>query len=264
VTRARKKGGPRGASRTATTVLATSLEAAARSLGARVDPILELFDYLKDVLFWIKDRKGTFRWVNTPLMLDLAKTRREDVIGKTDFDLFESYLANQYQMDDAQVLKGRPIVSRVELIVFNHAPRWIVTSKLPLRAPNGRIVGTAGVATRSAQQGSTLWTESRLAPAMAFISEHYHEPVSIRAMAEKCALSPGAFHRQFRDTYLVTPHTYVRQLRVRMSCHALVFSRRPIAAVAAECGFSDQSHFTKEFRRIMGETPRSYRQRHRH
>jgi AraC family transcriptional regulator len=49
-----------------------------------------------------------------------------------------------------------------------------------------------------------------------------------------------------------------------MSCHALVFSRRPIAAVAAECGFSDQSHFTKEFRRIMGETPRSYRRRHSH
>ena len=83
-------------------------------------------------------------------------------------------------------------------------------------------------------------------------------------MAQTCGLSPGSFHRQFRDTYLCTPHTYVRQLRVRMSCHALVFSRRPIAAVAAECGFSDQSHFTKEFRRIMGETPRSYRRRHRH
>ena len=105
---------------------------------------------------------------------------------------------------------------------------------------------------------------SRLAPAMAFIKEHYHEPVSIRAMAQTCGLSLGSFHRQFRDTYLCTPHTYVRQLRVRMSCHALVFSRRPIAAVAAECGFSDQSHFTKEFRRIMGETPRNYRRQHRH
>ena len=40
----------------------TTLEAAARSLGARTDPVLELFDYLKDVLFWIKGRKGIFRW----------------------------------------------------------------------------------------------------------------------------------------------------------------------------------------------------------
>jgi hypothetical protein len=143
VARSRRKGRPRAAARTELALSTASLEAAARSLDARIDPVLELFDYLKDVLFWIKDRKGIFRWVNTPLMLDLGKTRREHVIGQTDFDLFEPYLANQYQMDDAQVLKGRSIISRVELIVFNHAPRWIVTSKLPLRAANGRIVGTA-------------------------------------------------------------------------------------------------------------------------
>ena len=241
----------------------TTLEIAARTLGARTDLVLELFDYLKDVLFWIKDRKGMFRWVNTTLMVHMGRSNRDQIIGRTDFDLFEPYLANQYQMDDAQVLKGRPITSRVEMIVFHHTPRWLVTSKLPLRNAGGRIVGTAGVATMAAEQGSRIWTESRLAPAMAYIKEHYHEPVSIRAMAQTCGLSIGSFHRQFRDTYLCTPHTYVRQLRVRMSCQALVFSRRSIAAVAAECGFSDQSHFTKEFRRIMDETPRNYRRTHR-
>jgi AraC-like DNA-binding protein len=242
----------------------TTLEAATRSLSSRIDPVFELFDNLKDVLFWIKDRKGSFRWVNTTLMLHVGRSSRDQVIGRTDFDLFEPYLANQYQMDDAQVLRGRPISSRVEMIVFNHTPRWIVTSKLPVRNARGRIVGTAGVATVAADEGNRIWTESRLAPAMAFIKEHYHEPVSISAMAETCGLSMASFHRQFRETYLCTPHTYIRQLRVRMSCHALVFSQRPIAEVAAECGFSDQSHFTKEFRRIMGETPRSYRHRHRH
>ena len=59
---------------------------------------------------------------------------------------------NQYQMDDAQVLRGRPITSRVEMIVFNHTPRWIVTSKLPVRSASGRIVGTAGVATMAARR----------------------------------------------------------------------------------------------------------------
>jgi AraC-like DNA-binding protein len=241
----------------------TTLEIATRTLGARTDLVLELLDDLKDVLFWIKDRKGTFRWVNTTLMVQMGRSNRDQIIGRTDFDLFEPYLANQYQIDDAQVLRGRPIRSRVEMIVFHHTPRWLVTSKLPLRNARGRIVGTAGVATMAAEEGSKIWTESRLAPAMAHIKEHYHEPVSIRAMADTCGLSIGSFHRQFRDTYLCTPHTYVRQLRVRMSCQALVFSKRPIAVVAAECGFADQSHFTKEFRRIMGETPLSYRRTHR-
>ena len=118
----------------------TSLEAATRSLGARIDPVFELFDYLKDVLFWVKDKKGIFRWVNTTLMLHIGRSSRDQIIGRTDFDLFEPYLANQYQMDDAQVLRGRAITSRVEMIVFHHTPRWIVTSKLPVRNASGRIV----------------------------------------------------------------------------------------------------------------------------
>ena len=150
----------------------TSLEAATRSLGTRIDPVFELFDYLKDVLFWVKDKKGIFRWVNTTLMLHIGRSSRDQIIGRTDFDLFESYLANQYQMDDAQVLRGRAITSRVEMILFHHTPRWIVTSKLPVRNASGRIVGTAGVATTAVQEGSKVWSESRLAPAMAFIKEH--------------------------------------------------------------------------------------------
>jgi len=116
----------------------TTLENAARTLGAHMDLALELFDHLKDVLFWIKDRKGRFRWVNTTLMVHMARSNRDQIIGRTDFDLFEPYLANQYQMDDAQVLRGRPITSRVEMIVFHHTPRWLVTSKLPLRNASGR------------------------------------------------------------------------------------------------------------------------------
>jgi AraC family transcriptional regulator len=46
-----------------------------------------------------------------------------------------------------------------------------------------------------------------------------------------------------------------------MSCSPLVFSKKSLAVVATEFGFADQSHFTKEFRRVMGETPRAYRAR---
>jgi len=47
-----------------------------------------------------------------------------------------------------------------------------------------------------------------------------------------------------------------------MSCGALVFSKKSLAEVASEFGFADQSHFAKEFRRIMGDTPRTYRERY--
>jgi len=50
---------------------------------------------------------------------------------------------------------------------------------------------------------------------------------------------------------------YLRQLRVRMSCRDLVSSRKTLAELASEVGFVDHSHFTKEFRRVMGEAPRA-------
>jgi len=46
-----------------------------------------------------------------------------------------------------------------------------------------------------------------------------------------------------------------------MSCSPLVFTKKSLAEVASEFGFADQSHFTKEFRRIMDETPSAYRRR---
>jgi AraC-like DNA-binding protein len=50
---------------------------------------------------------------------------------------------------------------------------------------------------------------------------------------------------------------------VRLSCKALGQTGKSLATIAEEHGFADQSHFTKEFRRMMKETPRAYRKRFR-
>ena len=84
---------------------------------------------------------------------------------------------------------------------------------------------------------------------MKFLAENYHEPFDRRKLAKQCGMSLRDFHRKFREAYHVTPHDYVRQLRVRASCNALVFSGKTLARIASEYGFSDQSHFTREFHR---------------
>jgi hypothetical protein len=85
----------------------TTLEIATRTLGARTDLVLELLDDLKDVLFWIKTG-GDVPWVNTTLIAD-GTVEPRSIIGRTDFDLFEPYLANQYQIDDAGLRPADPI-----------------------------------------------------------------------------------------------------------------------------------------------------------
>lgn len=240
-----------------------AMQAALRALGARMDGPIALFESLDDVLFWIKDRDGRFCWVNTMMALYYGFKNREDLIGRDDYDLFDAALANQYLIDDEQVLRGRSIFSRVEVSVFNHTGRWFRTSKVPLRDARGRIIGTAGVATVLAEPGRKVSGDLSLGAAMQFLSTHYHQHVTNRQLATVCGQSEGAFCRNFRKTYRCSPHEYVRQLRVKLSCRALVFSDKSLATIAADHGFADQSHFAKEFRRVMGAPPRAYRTIHR-
>lgn len=232
-------------------------------IGAVAPEVIELFDYLEDVPLWMKDAAGHYEWVNVSFLLNFGVKTRAEMIGRTDYDFCSEVLSNQYRMDDERVLRGERILSRVELVGrFDHTARWCVTSKVPLRDATGRIVGTAGVTRPLSQREAAPPADSPLAVAIRFISQHFAERIANEDLARVCGLSVRAFERQFQAAYNVSPHDYLRQLRVRMSCSALVFSRKTLAEVATEFGFADQSHFTKEFRRFMSETPRAYRTRY--
>lgn len=237
-------------------------------IGAVAPEVIELFDYLEDTLLWMKDEAGHYEWANVALLLNFGVKTRAELIGRTDYDFCGEVLANQYRIDDERVLRGERILSRIELVGrFNHTARWCVTSKVPLRDTSGRIVGTAGVTRPLLDHDPTTAAPatpagSPLSVAIRFISQNYADRITNEDLARTCGLSVRAFERQFQAAYHSSPHDYLRQLRVRMSCSALVFSRKSLAEVATEYGFADQSHFTKEFRKFMAETPRAYRTRY--
>ena len=243
----------------------STLRATLRRVGAAAPEVIELFDYLEDRPLWMKDVAGTYQWVNVSFLLNFGLKTREEVIGHNDYDLCGEALANQYRIDDERVLLGERILSRVELVGrFDHTARWCVTSKIPLHDAKGRVVGSAGVTRPLAQQDQNPTTpvDSALSAAIRLVSQRYAEHITNHDLAQACGLSVRVFERQFRATYQSSPHDYVRQMRVRMSCGALVFSKKSLAEVASAFGFADQSHFAKEFRRMMGDTPRQYRARY--
>ena len=236
-------------------------------IGTIAPEVIELFDYLEDTPLWMKDEVGHYEWVNVSFLLNFGVKTRAEIIGRTDYDFCGEVLANQYRIDDERVLRGDRILSRVELVGrFDHTARWCVTSKVPLRDAQGTIVGTAGVTRplshREANDSAPTPVGSPLSVAIRFISQKYAERITNEDLARACGLSVRAFERQFQAAYHSSPHDYIRGLRVRMSCSALVFSRKSLAEVATEFGFADQSHFTKEFRKFMAETPRAYRTRY--
>ncbi len=232
-------------------------------IGITAPEVIELFDYLEDMPLWMKDAEGTYQWVNVSFLLNFGIESRKKVIGHNDYDLCSEALANQYRLDDERVLKGQRILSRLELIGrFDHTARWCLTTKIPLHDGENNVVGNVGITRPLNTEGPGSKNDYPLNEAIRYVSQHYKQSITNADLAATCSLSVRAFERQFRANYERTPHEYIRHIRVRMSCSPLVYTKKPIAVVASEFGFADQSHFGKEFRRIMGETPRDYRIRY--
>ncbi|GLK56842.1 helix-turn-helix domain-containing protein [Methylopila capsulata] len=84
---------------------------------------------------------------------------------------------------------------------------------------------------------------------------------SVADVAALCGLSRSYFIRAFHATTGQTPHRWARERRLRRARDLVADTSEPIAAIAASCGFADQSHFTRAFRARWGESPANYRRR---
>jgi transcriptional regulator GlxA family with amidase domain len=94
-----------------------------------------------------------------------------------------------------------------------------------------------------------------------FIREHYAEDVSLADIAKAADMSPFHLARVFKKSMGMAPHHYLVEVRVH-SARALLSTggdRPSLAEVATAVGFSDQSHLTRQFKRILGTTPKKVR-----
>ncbi len=233
----------------------------------------ELLDCPPDVLAWVKDRQGRYLWVNHAFLVRYSLHHQSgheegsaaSVLGKTDYDLSPAFLADQFRLDDEQVLAGHRIVNRLERLGDAQGTTvWNVTDKIPVADAKGVIIGTAGI-TRAAESASSLdATSPGFGPALAHMRAHFHHEITNRRLASMSNMSVRAFERRFQATFHLTPQRFLRKLRLRIASRALVYTDEPLSKIALSCGFADQSHFSREFRRQFGRTPREYREHYRH
>jgi len=90
-----------------------------------------------------------------------------------------------------------------------------------------------------------------------YIQERFAEGITLNDLAQHVSLSPYYLLRAFRAEVGMPPHTYLESVRVR-EAQRLIEAGKSLAEVAAEAGFSSQSHMTNRFKKIMGATPGQY------
>jgi AraC family transcriptional regulator len=104
--------------------------------------------------------------------------------------------------------------------------------------------------------GLTTWQRRRIA---AHIDAHLAETIHIDTLARLLGLSSAHFSREFKRSFGVTAHAYVMRRRIEVAQGLMLTTSDPLSAIAVSCDMSDQSHLRRSFRRVVGETPDSWR-----
>jgi sigma-B regulation protein RsbU (phosphoserine phosphatase) len=104
-----------------------------------------LMELLPDHVFF-KDTEGRFQWITSAQAKFFGLSSPEEAIGKTDYDLFDPALARQRDADEREIIRsGVGFFGKLENNATNGKARWALTTKLPLVAEDGRIIGTFGI-----------------------------------------------------------------------------------------------------------------------
>jgi len=90
-----------------------------------------------------------------------------------------------------------------------------------------------------------------------FLAENFAQNISLDTLSKIAYLSPFHLLRAFRQAVGLPPHEYLINLRVERA-KQLLAKGHALAAVAYETGFCDQSHFSRQFKRLVGVTPGRY------
>ena len=101
-------------------------------------------------------------------------------------------------------------------------------------------------------------TSCSVRDAMAFIHEHYAEPISRSMLASHVAITERYLTHCFRQELGITPMVYLNRYRVKQAKFLLEQGKRSITDVALDVGFSDSSYFNRVFRQEVGIAPGAY------
>lgn len=104
-----------------------------------------ILDAIPEVV-WMKDVEGVYITVNEAYLIRVGK-RRDEIIGKTDLDIWPKEFADKYQADDKEVIDSC-LPKRIEETVpdFKGNIIWVETVKTPIYSDTGKLLGVAGVA----------------------------------------------------------------------------------------------------------------------
>jgi AraC family transcriptional regulator len=119
------------------------------------------------------------------------------------------------------------------------------------------ILGSGqGGATPMRSGGLAAW-QAKLA--LEYIENNLGSKVTVGDLADWVSLSKSHFSRAFKQTLGASPMSYVAARRLQRAALMMTSTREGLGSIALACGFADQSHLNRYFRRVVGTSPGRWR-----
>ena len=130
-----------------------------------------------------------------------------------------------------------------------------------LHALNCHFVCSYGCVRISALQFRGGLSSVQMRRATELLEANLDGNIALRDVAEACELSVSHFARTFKTTFRKPPYRWLIERRVDRARDLMTNTRLPLADIAAQCGFADQSALTRSFKQIRGVSPGHWRRR---
>jgi AraC family transcriptional regulator len=187
-------------------------------------------------------------WIDSPSATTLCFDLPSDLIARlaADFEFFDR---------PALIKSGStiPLLTKLHREMFS-------TDKASELILTGLVYEIVGELARRDSLAPTSGKPPWLRRARDLLRDRMHENVTVNEIAEAVGVHPSHLTRMFRVHLSASPGEYLRRVRIEWATREVILGDLPLKEIALKAGYSDQSHFSREFRRVHGESPLRVRQ----
>lgn len=228
---------------------------------AGMAPLLPMLDAIPNAAIFIKDAQARYLNANHTLVQRCGLKQLQRLLGKTSAEVFPAQLGPGYTEQDRRVLEqGLVLEHQLELHLYkDREPGWCLTYKWPLYNRKKEIIGLMGVSIDLESASNTHPAYRRLVAVDEYIRAHFDRPITMKELTRIAGLSAAQLERHCKKVFHLTPRQMIHKARLEHA-HRLLHSDMLITDVAQQCGYTDHSAFSRQFKALTGFTPRQYRQ----
>lgn len=154
----------------------------------------------------------------------------------------------------------RPAEERFQLFetIFSHlslssAPDDLIQANACLPHFLATLLHTAVYSARQAESSGVI------SLSINYMREHLEQNLTVQELAEQAGLSTSHYSALFREQVGRPPIVFFNFLKVQKACHQLIYTSLRIKEIASQVGFEDAYYFSRVFTKVMGTSPRQFR-----